>query len=217
MNPTTQDRDLLCIEPTIFLGGGFASRTRIAGNDGQLSSTAFTAPTADFIQAGLAAGMVLCTWADAPEEPSSLEIVSVDTATSLTVSVLRESPDGEPIAPPAGASLGFFVRSYRPEIVRASQELAALLSRDGEARRQDVPAFLDAADLRETVAAGALAKIYAARTEGAAEGDAEWIKARHYRRVWEAARSRLRVAVDTDGDGLADETRTLSHVTLRRI
>lgn len=217
MNTITHDRDLLRLEPVLFLGGAAASRTLIAGNDGALVGTTFTSPGSDFALADLAAGMVLCTWADAPEEPTAVEIVSVDSATQLTVSVLRESPDSDPVAPPAGSGLGFLVQSYRPEIRQAADQLAHLLSRSGETLRQDPPTFCDAAALRETIAVGALATIFSARSGNGGQTDSAGIKAQRYRREWLAARTRLRVAVDTDGDGLPDETRTLSHVTLRRI
>ncbi len=217
MNTITHDRDLLRLEPVLFLGGGCASRTLIAGGDGVLSGSTFTSPGSDFALAALAAGMVLCTWTDAPEEPTAVEIVSVDSATQLTVSVLRESPDSDPVAPSAGSGLGFFVRSYRPEIRQAADQLAHMLSRSGETHRQDPPTFCDAAVLRETIAIGALATIFSARSGNGGQTDSAGIKAERYRREWLTARTRLRVAVDTDGDGLPDETRTLGHVTLRRI
>jgi hypothetical protein len=216
MNSITHDRDLLRIEPGIYLGGGFASRTLTAGTDGQLSDTAFTSASADFLAAGLAAGMVLCTWSDAPEEPSPVEIVSVNSATSLTVSVLRESDDAVPVGPSPGSDLGYFVRSYRPEIRQAADRLAQLLSTSRELREDGRPAFLDTAPLRRAIAVGSLATIFDARSDGAPDS-ADGIKARHYRRLWTEVRTQLRVAVDSDGDGRADQMRTLSHVTLRRI
>jgi hypothetical protein len=77
--------------------------------------------------------------------------------------------------------------------------------------------FADSSQLRQAVAYGSLSGIFVARAENAAPGDANWIKAEHYRRLFQAGQIQLRLAVDADGDGTAQQTRSLGNVTLRRV
>ncbi|MGC9455369.1 MAG: hypothetical protein ACP5HU_10970 [Phycisphaerae bacterium] len=210
------DRDLLGIEPSMFLGGGFPASSLVAGEDGQLSGTSFTSAGSDFPAGGVQAGMVLTAYGAVPAEGAALEIVSVDSATELTVSVLRGAADDEPIAPPAGAGGKFFVRSYRLQIARVSAALAEKLRRLTEAPGITAAEFADSSQLTAVTCYGVLAECFTARSAGGDAGDANWIKARHYRELYSGGQLQLRLAVDADGDGFAEQTRTLGNVRLRR-
>ena len=216
MNAFCQDRDLLAIEPVIFFGGP-AGQQLAAGTDGELDGTAFTSDTADFVAAGAAGGMVLYVYASAPEEGSAYEIVSVDSAAALTVSVLRGDPQTAPVAPPAGSKLSFHVRTYQPQIQSVSATLAEKLRQIAEVAGLAPAKFADSRQLRTAAAHGALASIFVARAHGARPIDANWIKAEHYRSLFRELQLQLRLAVDADGDGQAERTRTLGNVAMRRV
>jgi hypothetical protein len=216
MNSFCQDRDLLGIEPIVFLASGFPAQELIRGTGGTMSGTTFTHSPGGFVGAAVAPGMVLCTYATTPSEGGACEIVSVQSATQLVVSVLRADEQASAVAPPAGTNLGFFVRTFAPQIRAASDALAERLRMLSEAAGVSAEDFTDSAQLRQAAACGALAAVFTARAEGAAPSDANWIKAEHYRREYQRLTSRLRLAVDADGDGKAERTRTLGNVTLRR-
>lgn len=218
MSPFCLDRDILSIEPVTYLGGGFASvQSLIAGSDGALAGTTFVSASSNFTTSGVQAGMVLATTATILSEGSAWEIVSVDSATQLTVSVLRADPDTPPIAPPAATNLTFCVRTLAPRIRAVSETLAEKLRHLAEVAGIDSADFADSNQLRRATACGTLAGVFLARADNARPDDANWIKAEHYRREFRQAQSHLRLAVDLDGDGTAEATRSLGNVTLRRL
>lgn len=160
MNPTCQDRDLLCLEPVVYLHGGVPGQTLATATDGVLTGVTFTSPSSDFLSAGVAPGMVLCVTQSTPAEGSVLEIVEVQSAVALTVSILRESPDSPPVAPLPATGLTFHVRTFAAQISRSAAELAECLRRTEEATESQVPTFADSAQLRDAVAHGALADVF---------------------------------------------------------
>jgi len=216
MSNFCQDRDLLSIEPVIFIGGGFPSQQLISGNDGVMAGTTFTSAGSDFATAGIATGMVLCTHTGAPAEGNAYEVVSVDSQTSLTVSVLRAEANAAATPPTPGTSLAFFVRTFQPQIHGVSETLAEKLRQISESGGIAQADFADSEQLRFTTAYGVLASVFVARAENATSADANWIKAEYYRREFTRLQTQLRLAVDIDGDGTAEATRTLGNVTLRR-
>ena len=217
MSMFCQDRDLLSGEPVIFIGGGFVGQELTSGSDGAISGTTFTSATSNFTSAGVAEGMVLCTYADSPAEGSAVEVVSVDSATQLTVSVLRADTAGDAVPPPAGAGLNFYVRTFAPQIAGISATLAEKLRQAVEVAGVSSADFADSQQLRATTATGCLSAIFVARADNAADQDANWTKAEHYRRQFARQQLQLRLAVDADGDGEAEQTRTLGNISLRRL
>ncbi len=216
MSSFCQDRNLLSMEPIIFIASGFPSQKIAIGSDGALSGTTFTSASSDFSSASVAAGMVLCTYTSIPAEGSAFEIVSVDSATTLTVSVLRADTDATPVAPPAGTNLLFYVRTFQPQIATVSATLSEKLRQMTEVAGIAAADFADSNQLQIATAYGVLASVFVARAENAAASDANWIKAEHYRREYQKLQLQLRLVVDLDGDGRAEQTRTLGNVALRR-
>jgi len=216
MSNESKDRDLLAIEPSLFTGGGFQSQQLAAGADGALAGTTFTSVSADFGAAGVAAGMVLCVYTTAAAEAHSCEILSVDSDTSLTVSALRADLDGAAIAPLAGSDLKYYVQTFLPQIVAAEAALSEKLRQVSEAEGIAVADFVDSCQFRKAVALAALAAVFVARAANATDADPHWIKAEFYRRQHVAAVAAIRLARDINGDGVAEQTRTLGNVALRR-
>ena len=104
MNNATTDRDLLILEPLLYVDPFLSVQTLCGGSDGHLAATAFSSSACDFQAAGVQAGMVLCAWAGG-REPIAYEVLAIASAHALTVSMLREQPDGpDLIRPPAWAA-----------------------------------------------------------------------------------------------------------------
>ncbi len=215
MSNYCQDRDLLTIEPIVFLGGGFPNQKLITGSNGQISGTTFTC-TGDLAAAGVEAGMVLCTYSTIPAEGNAYEIVSVDSATTLTVSVLRADPASAAVAPPAQSSISFYVSTYAAQIRTVSTTLGEKLRQITEVTGVAAADFADSSQLEVVAAYGTLAVIFVSRAENAQPFDANWIKAQHYQQLHHHLQLQLRLVVDTDGDGQAEQTRSLGNMTLRR-
>ncbi len=211
-----KDRDLLTIEPDVFTGGGFDSQQPAGGTDGAVSGTTFTSASADFTAANIQVGMVLCIYSTVPAEGRCYEIISVDSATSLTVSVLRADRDADAVAPPAGTELKYYINTFAPQIAGSEATLHEKLRQIGEADGISLTDFVDSSQLRKAVALASLASIFTARASNATGDDANWVKAEFYRRQHVTAVGALRLAKDIDGDGFAEQTRTLANISLRR-
>ncbi len=217
MTTFCQDRDILGVEPLVFLTGGLPAQDLITGQDGALSGSTFTSATADFQAAGVEEGMVLCVHDGCPAEGTAYEIVSVDSATALTVSILRADDDSDPLPPPAGSELAYYVRTFAAQIQCTSATLSERLRHTVEANGIVAAEFADSSQLTQVAAVGVLAAVFVARAENASPADANWVKAEHYRGRFRSLQSQLRLAVDANGDGVAEQTRTLGNVALRRI
>lgn len=218
MNLFCDDRDLLALEEVLFLGQANTTAGLIgAGGGGTLGNGMFTATNCDFAAAGVQAGMVLTVYGSSPAEGLCYEILAV-APTQLQVSVLRADVSADAIAPANQSSVGFFVRTYRPQIRLASDALAEKLRRLAEASGVRDQEFAPSAQLRQAAAVAALAAIFTARSDGSRGAeDIHWIKARHYREELSRLQPQLRLSADLDGDGIAEHTRSLGNVTLRRV
>ncbi|MHC4069120.1 MAG: hypothetical protein ACYSR8_06010 [Planctomycetota bacterium] len=96
----SKDTDILKYEPVLFGELHLPWQVLATGTGGSLSGTTFTANDADFVSAPITAGQVIYVWSADGSLETALEIVSVDSATELTVSVVRADSDGVAIAPP---------------------------------------------------------------------------------------------------------------------
>jgi hypothetical protein len=216
MTNQCQDRDLLAIEPGLFAGGGFDNQQLAAGSDGALAGTAFTSAAAGFVNSAVQPGMVLSVYATVPAEARCYEVIAVDSATHLTVSVIRADADASAVAPPEGTGLKFFITTLGPQIAAAQRALCEKLRLTGEAAGIAPADYAASSQFRVAVALAALASIFIARTSTGEPGDANRVKAEFYRLRHVEALTQLRLASDADGDGLAETTRSLGNVSLRR-
>jgi len=211
-----QDRDILCVEPVVYQGQAIPPIVQPAsGTDGVISAGTFTSPSADFVGAGVRAGMVLCTTSTIISEGSVWEIVDVVSATQLAISSLRASADGPVIS--AGNATGpkYYVRTLMAAIEQVSSEISERFRRLGESNGIVATDFSDSRALAAATAFGVLARIYRGMAATVAD-DVRWMKAEHYAGEYERMCSRLRLSVDANGDGIAEQTRSLGNVRLRR-
>lgn len=147
------------------------------------------------------------------------EIVSVDSATQLTVSVLRTNSDDSSIAPPTDSAITYHICTYQPQ----SNEVLFQLSQyfglgPGVADSEyDVDDILDTAVLRQASIYATLAAVYAMLAGGADDNEQNfWSKSMHYQKRFEKARERCRVNIDAGSDGVSDKTNSGASARLRR-
>ncbi len=130
---------------------------------------------------------------------------------------LRASTDDAAIPPADQSGLSFFIRTYSAQIASVCSALGEKLRQASEVTALAATDFADSAQLRQVAAQATLADIFVARADNAQPTDANWIKAQHYRQLHRTLLLQLRLAVDADGNGLAEQTRSLGNVTLTRI
>jgi hypothetical protein len=202
------DRDILKYESALFGVNYLANQVIAAGTAGVLVGTTFQASGADFVSAQVEAGdCVYLKSADGTLE-GVYEIVSVDSATQLCVSVLRADSEADPIAPPAGSDVTYRISTFKPQIAEVSLLLMEYLwIKPGETIGEIIAdEILESDQVRQLCAMGTIAAAYRMLTSG---DDAENFKSKsqEYERLFGEGMERCRVAIDKDGDGVADSVR----------
>ena len=109
------DRDILKYEGILFSDLYFPWQVLCQGLDGELSGTTFTASNDDFIVSGAEAGGVIYLRSVDGTVDGSYEIVSVNSETELTVSVIRASSVELPKSPGEASSVSYRVSTFLPQ------------------------------------------------------------------------------------------------------
>ncbi len=218
MTVFSKDRDLLRHEAAVFGDLHFGWQVLCAGDGGVLSGTAFVKAGEDFGAAGVQAGGVIYLRADDGSIDGVYEIVSVESAEQLTVSVLRGDEAAEAIAPPGGEGLHYRVSTFEPQARQVGLELAEYVGiRPGRGEgAYGVEDVVDTAALRRASVFGVLAAVYVTLADGRREADGLLRKWEHYRRLYEEARQRCCVGIDADGDGVIEKRMAGGSVRLVR-
>ena len=88
-----EDRDILKYEGILFSDLYFPWQILCQGLDGEVSGTTFTVSNENFVVSGAEAGGVIYLRNADGSLDGTYEIISVDSETELTVSVIRGSSD----------------------------------------------------------------------------------------------------------------------------
>ncbi|MDD5064717.1 MAG: hypothetical protein PHQ35_08185 [Phycisphaerae bacterium] len=203
------DVDILKYEPALFGELHLPWQVLAAGSGGVLSGTTFTASGADFVNAQITAGQVIHLHSADDSLDGAYEIVSVNSATELTVSVVRTDSGDEPIAPPAATDITYRISTFGPQAGEAGFQLTEYFGiRPGNpASDIDAEDILDADVLRTASVFAVISSIYTMLANNA-EDENFWKKSLHYQKLFEKVRERCRLSIDTDGDGTADTTKS---------
>jgi hypothetical protein len=213
----SNDTDILRYEPALFGELHPAGQVLAAGGGGTLSGTTFTASGADFEGAQVPAGGVIYLQSADGVLDGAYEIVSVDSGAQLTISVIRSEPDDEPTAPPGASDVSYRISTYGPQANEAGFQLTEYfgIGPGNPASDIDVDDILDTGCLRRASAFAVISSVYATLASKA-EDENLWKKSLHYQRLFEKARERCRVSIDTGSDGVADVTKLGASVRLVR-
>jgi hypothetical protein len=219
MNIFSSDIDILRYEPSLFGDLYFATQVLISGSGGEISGTTFSALNTDFNAAKIAAGMVIYLRSSDGAIDGVFEVVSVDSATQLTVSVLRADGQTEAVALQDAQDVSFRICTYQPQ----SNEVFLQLTQhfglrpgvaDGRFSADDI---LDVSVLKQVSVYGVLSIIFATLAGRADETEENfWKKSKYYRQLFEKALQRCRICIDLGDDGVADSAAGGGSVRLLR-
>jgi hypothetical protein len=203
----SNDADILRYEPILFGELHLPGQVLASGNNGILSGTSFTAIGADFTIARVSSGGVIHVQSASGLLDGAYEIVSVESATELTISVIRTGPDDELIAPPTTADITYRISTLRPQASEAGFELTEYFGIGPGNPASDVEAadILDTRVLKRASVFAVISSVYA-MLASKAKDESFWKKSLHYQKLFEKARERCRLSIDTGGDGVADVT-----------
>lgn len=213
----SNDTDVLKYEPTLFGELHLPGQVLASGTGGELNGTTFTVSGADFTSSQvLAGGVVYMQSADGLLD-RAVEIVSVDSATQLTVSVLRSDLDDDAIAPPAATNISYRISTLAPQADEVGFRLTEYFGIGPGNPVSDIDAddILDASVLKQASVFAVISSVYATLASKA-EDEIFWKKSMHYQRLFERARQRCRLSIDVGSDGVADITFTGASVRLVR-
>ena len=214
----SNDVDLLKWEPVLFRELFLSSQTLCQGADGLLSGTTFTSGGASFSSAAAAAGNVIYLSSTADSIDGCYEIVSVDSATQLTISVVRQRSDDDSVAPPGGSSIAYRISTFDPQAEEAAYSLLQYfgIGADDEGTLTE-GSILQSRALRQASVFAVLASVFAGSACGADDPEGYWQKSLRYQTLFNKARVKARVKIDTDADNEAEEFRSGGAVRLRRL
>ena len=201
------DRDILKYEPALFGVSFPANQVIAAGTGGTITGTTFAASGASFVSAQVEPGDCIYLKSADGSLDGVYEIVAVDSATQLCVSVLRADSESNPIAPPVGTQttgLTYRVSTLKPQIADVSLNVLGYLGIDeGDGKADEI---LNTDEVRQVCAMGTIVVSYITLATGAGDENL-WSKAEHYERLFGEGLERCRVTVDKDGDGVTDGVR----------
>lgn len=213
----SSDADILKYEPILFGELHLPGQVLAAGTGGTLSGTTFTASGANFISSQVQAdGVIYLQSADGTVD-GTYEIVSVDSATQLTVSVVRADSDSEAVAPPSATNISYRVGTFEPQAEEVGFRLTEHfgIQPGNPASDIDVEDILDTGVLKQASVFAVISSVYATLASGSNDKNL-WSKSMHYRRLFEKARERCRLSIDVGSDGVADVTKIGGCVKLVR-
>jgi hypothetical protein len=213
----SSDVDLARYEPVLFGELYRPEQILAAGEGGGIAGTTFSDSGADFTSGGVEAGDVLYVRSGDGLAEGIYEVVSVDSATELTVSVIRADSEAAVIAPQAGESLIWRISTYKPQSAEAGLRLTEYFGiRPGDPSSQyGVENIVDAGPLRVVSVFLVLSAVYAAYASKGA-GEDFWKKSMYYKDEFEKAMGRVEVGIDADGDGISDVSLSRDSIRLIR-
>ena len=211
------DVDIVKYEPILFGELHLPGQVLATGTGGTLSGTIFTASGADFVSASVAAGQVIYLQSADGTLDGAFEIVSADSATQLTVSVVRADSDDDPIAPPAATDVSYRISTFSPQTAEVAFQLTEYfgIGPGNPASVYDVEDILDTSVLKRASVFGVVSSVYAMLASRAKNEDF-WKKSLYYRKLFEKARERCRLSLDVGSDGKVDITKVGASIRLMR-
>jgi hypothetical protein len=213
----SNDVDVLKWEPVLFGELHLPSQVLASGIGAALSGTALTATGAQFVGAGIAGGSVIHLRSADGTLDGAYEILSVDSAAELTVSVVRAGTSNPAVAPLSCTDIAYRVSTFAPQATEAAFELTQCFGiQPGDPTSEiTVENLLDTEGLRRASVLRVISKVYAMWASKPA-GEHFWQKSLFYEQLYEKARQRCRVTVDLGGDGASDVIRAGGAIRLVR-
>jgi hypothetical protein len=204
----SNDSDILKYEPVLFGELHLPWQVLAAGTDGGLSGTTFTASGADFAGAHVSAGGVAYLQSAGTALDGAYEILSVESATQLTVSVIRSNIDDEATAPPQGTDVSYRISTFEPQASEVAFQLTEYFGiRPGKPTSEiDIENIIDTAALRRASVFAVISTVYAMLASNTKDEDF-WRKSLHYQKLFERARERCRLSLCMGSDGVSDAAR----------
>jgi hypothetical protein len=176
----SNDADILKYEPILFGELHQPQQVLTTGTGGTLSGTTFTASGANFISAQVSSGGVIYLQSADGMLDGAYEIISVDSATQLSISVIRADSTMVGVAPPAATDISYRVSTFGPQTNEIAFQLTEYFA--------------------------VISTVYA-MLASKAKDENFWKKSMYYQKLFARARERCRLSIDIGSEGVADITK----------
>ena len=213
----SNDADILKYEPALFGELHLSWQVLASGSGATVSGTTLTASGTDFISSHVSAGAVAHLESDDGSIAGAYEVVSVDSGTQLTVSVVRGDTQAVAIAPPAATDVRYRISTLEPQAVEAAFALTEYFGVKPGNPASDYAAddIMDTEALRRASVFAVIACVYG-MLAGKHANRGFWDKSGHYQQLFEKAKARCQLSIDVGSDGVADLTRVGASARLIR-
>ena len=204
----SNDSDILKYEPILFGELHLPWQVLAAGTGGTLSGTILTASGADFVSAQVSAGGFVYLQSAISYLDGAYEVVSVDSATQLSISVIRPDSQSSAIAPQAATDISYRISTFGPQANEVGFQLTEYfgISPGNPASDIDVEDVLDTSVLKLASVFAVISSVYA-MLASKAKDENFWKKSLYYQKLFAKARGQCRLSIDVGTDGLADVTK----------
>jgi len=194
-------------EPILFGELHLPQQVLATGTGATLSGTTFTASGADFVSAQVSAGGVVYLQSADGSLEGAYEIVSVDSVTQLTISIIRSDSKNAAVAPPPATDISYRISTFGPQANEVGFQLTEYfgISPGNPASEIDVEDVLDTSVLKQASVFAVISSVYA-MLASKAKDENFWKKSLYYQKLFAKARQRCRLSIDLGTDGLADVT-----------
>ena len=147
----------------------------------------------------------------------AFEIVSVDSMTQLTVSIVRADSEVAAVAPLAATDISYRISTFEPQASEAGFQLTEYFGIGPGNPASDIDAedILDSNVLKRASVFAVISSVCAMQASQA-EDENFWKKSMYYQELFEKARQRCRLSIDVGSDGVADVIKTGASVRLVR-
>lgn len=203
----SSDVDILKYEPVLFGELHLPWQVLASGTGATLAGTALTVSNVSFEDAGVSAGGVVYLNSVDGSLDGAYEVVSVDSATQLTVSVLRSDATDAPIPPAAADDMTYRISTFGPQAGEAAFRLTEHfgIQPGNPASMMTADDIVDTEGLRRASVFLVISNVYAMWTSRT-DCETFWRKSLHYRQLFENALQRCHLSVDLGSDGAVDIT-----------
>jgi hypothetical protein len=213
----SNDADILKYEPILFGELHLPWQVLTVGGGATLSGTTFTASDADFVTAQISAGGVAYLRSADGSLDGAYEIVSVDSATQLSLSVIRPGTTDTAVAPPPASDVSYRISTFGPQANEVGFQLTEYfgIQPGNPASDLNVEDVLDTSVLRLASVFAVISIVYAMLAGKAKDGN-YWRKSLYYQKLFAKARERCRLSIDAGDDGVVDVTKAGASIRLTR-
>lgn len=196
------DRDLMILEPNLFRDLPFLSQQRFDSMDGILTQGHLNCASADFVTLGISTGDVV----QVKDQP--LEILARIDATHLHVSLIRATVIDASIPPANTSDAKVVIRSFHAQLTAAHDMLLQMLGldRDDPEQVHGEDAIISTTLMTRLETIATLERLYTAAQTLSGDNQMVESKAEHYRKAFRRTWLEARIAIDQDGDGIAERT-----------